>query len=319
MMWPARRRALLAAALLPMAGAAAARATQTIEWLIGYPAGGGSDLVARLLCGPMSRLLGQTIVVSNKPGGATTVAAQQLVHSKKPMLFCADFATLAANPSLFSKLPYDAEQDFAWVGMLARSPMVVVAAPQLPVHNLGELTAWLKRTSNPSFASAGIGSPHHLIGVQVSQMLGLQLNHVGFRGASPAVVAVVGGQVPMALMDIGSAWTYVRSGRLKALAVTALTRTTQLPQVPTLDELGYPAYQAYAWQSVVAPKNSPEAWLLRLNAVLQASLALPEVQQGMQEMGVEPLPSSPQQAALYVRRERLRWAEVIAQHQIHID
>lgn len=317
--WKPSRRTLLATTGLALATSASGRDTAPLEWLVGYPAGGGSDLIARLLSVPMSHLMGRSVVVSNKPGAATALAAQQVAASKTPMLFCADFATLATNPTLYSKLPYAPEQDFAWVGMLARSPMVVVVPAALPVHDLQTLVDWLKASDNASFASAGVGSPHHLIGVQVAHMLGLQLNHISYRGASPAVIDVVGGQVPMALMDLGTAWPYIGSKKLKALAVTALSRVPQLPQVPTMDELGYRSYQAYAWQSVVASKvTSPEV-LRQANTALNTSLGLPDIHQRMRDMGIEPLPTSPQQAKTYSHEERTRWAAVIQQHRIRIE
>src|SRR6185295_17666699 len=182
------RRTLLAAAVsvAALSQAALAQGSRPIEWVVGYAAGGGSDAVARTVAEAMSKTLGQPIVINNKPGAATNIAAGYVANSKEQgnILFTADFATLAANPWLFQKLPYDPDKDFVPVGMLARFPMLLVVAPNVPAKNLQEFLAWAK--GNPggvSYASAGVGSPHHLAGELFRERTGLKLQHVAYRGA----------------------------------------------------------------------------------------------------------------------------------------
>lgn len=319
---PISRRSLLkaTAATTLLHSLARAQDSSPLEWVVGYPAGGGSDTTVRLLADHMAKTMGRPIVVNNKPGAGTTIAAQYVTTARTPMLFSADFATLAANPFLFSKLPYDPDKDFAPIGLLARAPMLLVVSPKVPASNFHEFLAWAKHQPDGiSFASAGVGSPHHLVGEQVKELLGVKMTHIAYRGASPALNDLMGGQVPMAMMDLGSAYPFISTNKINVFAVATMQRLTTLPNVPTFDELGYKGYEAYAWQGVVASNSTPEDLRVKLNATLNAALSLTEVRARLQVFGVEGLPGPIDKLMPYARAERLRWGEVIKKNGIRID
>ena len=318
------RRAVVAGAaalgLLPFA--ASAQDTRPIEWVIGYAAGGGSDIVARSIAEAMGRSLGQTLVVVNKPGAATNIAADYVAKSKdvEHTLLTADFATLAANPALFSKLPYDPEKDFAPIGMLVRFPMLLVVAPNVPAKNLQEFVAWAKSNAGgTNYASAGAGSPHHLAAELLRERTGLKTIHTPYRGAAPAVQDLMGGQVPFMMVDTASIQQYVASGKVRALGVASPARLKTLPDVPTLAEQGLAGFETYAWQGLVAPAAASPQQVARVNKALVDALESTAVKARMQTLGVEPMPGTPAQMADYTRKERERWGRLIKANDIRLD
>lgn len=321
---PFSRRAVVRTAALVAAWPllATAQSTKPIEWVVGYAAGGGSDTVARTVAEQMQTALKRTIVVQNKPGAATNIAAGYVAKSKDygNVLFTADFATLAANPSLFTKLPYDAEKDFALVGMLARFPLLLVVHPSVPAKNLQEFSAWVKaQPQGVNYASAGIGSPHHLAAELLREKTRLKLVHTPYRGAAPAVQDLVGGQIQVGLLDSASVQQYVASGKLRAIGVASAQRLATLPAVPTLIEQGQAGFEAYAWQGLVAPAGTPAATIAEWNRALQAALNSPAVKTRFQTLSLEALPGTPEQMAQYARVERDRWGALITDAGIRLD
>jgi tripartite-type tricarboxylate transporter receptor subunit TctC len=235
-------------------------------------------------------------------------------------MLTADFATLAANPALFAKLPYNPEKDFAPVGMLARFPLLLVVSPNVPAKNFKEFLAWAK--ANPSgttYATAGTGSPHHLATELLRERTGLKLIHVPYRGAAPAVQDLLGNQVPFGLIDSASVQQYVTSGKLRALGVASPTRLKTLPDVPTLAEQGLAGFEAYAWQGLVVPAATPPATVAKLNKALVAALESDAVKSRFQSLGLEPLPGSMQAMASYTAAERERWGQLIRANGIKLD
>lgn len=317
------RRGLIAAfALSGAALSASAQDAKPIEWVLGYAAGGGSDMVARTVAEQMSKTLGQTIVVNNKPGAATNIAAEYVAKSKEVghVMFTADFATLAANPGLFAKLPYDPEKDFAPVGLLARFPLVLVAATTVPAKDYKEFVAWAKtQPQGVNMASAGIGSPHHLAGELLRERSGLKLVHTPYRGAGPAVQDLLGGQVPAGIMDTASVLQHIASGKLRALGVASPARLKHLPDVPTLAEQGLAGFEAYAWQGLVVPAGAPADAVPRLNKALVAALESAPVKARFDALALEALPGTPAQMAAYAREERERWVKLIRANNIKLD
>jgi tripartite-type tricarboxylate transporter receptor subunit TctC len=301
---------------------ALAQDTRPIEWVVGYPAGGGSDAVARVVAEQMARTLGASIIVNNKPGAATNIAAEYVAKSKAPgqMLFTADFATLAANPSLFAKLPYDPDKDFVPVGLLARFPLVLVVGPAVPAANFKEFVAWVKASKDPvNFASAGIGSPQHLAGELFAQKSGLKLQHVPYRGGAPAVQDLIGGQVPFALMDSATVVSHLQSGKLRALGVASASRVKALPDIPTLAEQGLPGVEAFAWQGLVAPAATPPDQVAAFAKALRSALESEPVKVRYQALAIEALPGSPQQMNDFAKAERTRWGALIKAANIKLD
>jgi tripartite-type tricarboxylate transporter receptor subunit TctC len=322
----ARRNVLgaaLALALVPLAPLTArAQDGKPIEWVVGYAAGGGSDLVARTVAEQMGKTLNATIVVNNKPGAATNIAADYVAKSNNPghVLLTADFATLAANPALFAKLPYNPEKDFAPVGLLARFPLILVVPASLPVKNFKEFSEWAKaQAGGVNYASAGAGSPHHLATELLRERTGLKLTHVPYRGAAPAVQDLVGGQVPFGLMDSASVQQHIASGKLKAIGVASLERLKVMPEIPTLAEQGLAGFEAYAWQGLVVPAGTAPELITKFNKALVAALESPAVKERFQSLALEALPGTPQQMAAYAASERERWGKLIRANNIKLD
>ena len=319
------RRALCAAALALSVTPFATRAAgdgKPMEWVVGYAAGGGSDVVARTLAEAMSKTMNQTVIVNNKPGAGTNIAADYVARSKDfgHVMFTADFATLAANPFLYSKLTYDAEKDFAPVGLMVRFPLLLVVAPNVPAHNLKEFLAWAKSQGNPTnFATPGAGSPHHLATELFRERTGLKLQHVPYRGAAPALQDMMGGQVPFMFVDTASGYQHVVSGKLRAIGVASPQRVKTMSEIATLAEQGLSGFEAYAWQGLVVPAGTPAETVAALNRSLVAALESTSVKARLQALGVEPTPGTPAQMASYARAERERWGRVIRDSGIKLD
>ena len=316
----ARRRVLASLALaIPLASFAN---DKPIEWVVGYAAGGGSDVVARTVAEQMGRALGRNIVVINKPGAATNIAAEYVARSKDlgSIMLTADFATLAANPALFAKLPYNAEKDFLPVGMLARFPLILVVPEKSPLTNWKEFVAWAKAApGGVTYASAGLGSPHHLATELLRERAGLKFTHAPYRGAAPAVQDLIGGQIPFALMDSASVQQYVATGKLRALGVASDKRLATFPQIPTLAEQGVARFEAYAWQGLVVPAGTPAPQVAQLARALQDALNSTPVKARFQTLSLEAMPGTPEQMAAFAKAERGRWGKLIADNGIRLD
>ncbi len=300
----------------------AAQASKPMEWVVGYAAGGGSDVVARQLAVNMSKSLNRTIILLNKPGAASNISADYVAKSKEVghIMMTADSATLAANPFLYAKLPYSAEKDFTPVGMIARFPLVLVVSPNLPANNLKEFLAWAKsQNGGLAYASPGPGSPHHLVTEMFREQTGLVLNHVPYKGAAPAIQDVMGGQVPFMFTDTSSGGAAISAGKVKAIAVASGTRLKAMPNIPTLIEQGLSGFEAYAWQALVVPAATPPQGVAALNKALVEALNSAEVKEKLESIGIEPSPSSPSEAADYARKERDRWSRVIRSAGIKLD
>ena len=302
--------------------ALAAANDKPLEWVVGYAAGGGSDVVARTIAESMGTSLGRPIIINNKPGAGTNIAAEYAARSKDygNLVFSADFATLAANPFLFSKLSYNAEKDFQPVGLLVRFPMFLVVSNQVPVSNYKEFVAWAKsQADGVNWASAGPGSPHHLVGELFREQSGLKLTHVPYRGAAPAIADVVGGQVPAMWVDSATAYPFLNGGKLKAIGVASPQRVSSMPEVPTLHEQGLKDFEGYAWQGLVVPTGTPPEVVSSLSKALQTALNSTTVKARLQALGVEPLPGTPAQMASYAKAEREKWGRVIKQVGVKLD
>jgi tripartite-type tricarboxylate transporter receptor subunit TctC len=315
-----RRCVMLATLALPLA--AAAFPTQPVEWVVPYSAGGGSDVVARVIAAEMTKALGQSIIVNNKPGAGTNIGAAYAARANADghVVLTADTATLAANPFLYSKPGYDAEKDFAPVGLMARFPMLLVVNPQVPVNDLKEFLAWAKAQPNPpAFGTPGAGSPHHLATELFADVAGLKLIHAPYKGAAPAVQDVMGGQVPFMFVDTASGAPHIKAGKLKAIGVASLKRIPNFEAIPTLDEQGLKGFEAYAWQGMVAPAKTPPAHIDILNKALVKAIATDAVKERFQTLGLEAIPGNPQEMGAYARAEREKWGKVIKAKGIKLD
>jgi tripartite-type tricarboxylate transporter receptor subunit TctC len=322
MHYPQTLRRWLSLATLALPLAAAAFPDKPIEWVVPYPAGGGSDVVARILSLPMSRTLGQPIIINNKPGAATNIGADYVAKAKADgyVMLTGDTATMAANPSLYSKLSYNVEKDFATVGLMARFPMILVVNPSVPAKTLPEFLAWAKKqASGVNYATPGAGSPHHLATELFREVSGLKLVHVAYRGAAPAVQDVIGGQVPFMFVDTASGYQHIQSGRLIPIGVASPKRIASFNTLPTLAEQGLKGFEAYAWQGLVVPAATPPEAVAALSKALMAALDSTEVKARFQTLGLEAIPSTPAQMGAYAKSERDKWAKVIRASNIRMD
>jgi len=270
----------------------------------------------------MGKTLNQTVIINNKPGAGTNIAADYAAKSKDygHLMFTADFATLAANPWLYTKLSYNAEKDFTPVGLMVRFPLILVVAPNVPAKNFKEFQAWAKTNEGgTNYASPGAGSPHHLATELLRERAGLKLVHVPYRGAAPAVQDLIGGQVPFMLIDSASGLQHIASGKLRAIGVASAQRLSTLKDVPTLAEQGLAGFEAYAWQGLVVPAGTSPEVVGTLNKALLTALDSTPVKARLQVLGVEPTPGTPAQMASYARSERDKWGQVIRSTGIKLD
>jgi tripartite-type tricarboxylate transporter receptor subunit TctC len=313
------RQALAATGLLLFGAWAAAQnyPSKPIEWVVPYPPGGGTDVLARTLAESMGRTLGQPIVINNKPGAATSIGAAYAAEAKADgyTLLSADTATLAANPYLYRKLPYDAEKSFAPIGLTVRFPLILVVNPQVPAKNLHEFTAWAKTQQSPNnganYGTPGAGSPHHLATALFGQQTQITLTHVPYRGAAPAIQDVVGGQVSFMFVDTASGKPFIESGKLRPIGVASTRRVRGFNTIPTLHEQGLKGFEAYAWQGVVVPAGTPAPVIAKLQKALQAAFNDNAVKDRLIALGLEAIPSTPEEMAKYAAAERTKWSSVI--------
>lgn len=316
-----RRAFVLAIAASSTFVAAQSWPTKPIEWVVPYPPGGGTDIVARTLGQAMSELLGQPIVINNKPGAATNIGADYTARAKPDgyTLMSADTATLAANPFIYAKLPFNVEKDFAPVGLTVRFPMILVVNPAVPAKNLKEFLDWARKQNSPSYGTPGSGSPHHLATALFAEQAKLQLTHIPYRGAAPAIQDVVGGQVPFMFVDTASGSQFISSGKLRPIGVASAKRVAGFESIPTLSEQGLKGFEAYAWQGLVMPAGAPADIVQKVNDALLKAMATTPVKARLQALGLEATPSSPAAMAKYAAAERAKWGPVIKAANIKVD
>lgn len=317
------KRLLALAALSLAAGTAAAQSwpAQPIRWIVPYPAGGGTDVVARTVASGLEKPLGQTIVVENRPGAATIIGATAIAQAEANgyMVGTADSGTLAFNPSLYAKLSYDPSK-FTYIGGIAKFPLLLAVNVNSPFKTVDDvLQAAKKEPGKLSAASAGAGSPHHLALELFKQRTNANVLHVPYKGAAPAVQDLLGGQVDLMFIDLASGLPNVKAGKLRVLAAATPERVAALPNVPTMAEQGVPNFTAYAWQGLVGPAGLPEPVVKKLAADLEATLKSPAVSQKILDMGVIPMPLSSQEFKAYAEQERAAWADVIKKAGIKLE
>ena len=304
-----------AIALTAPAGAQAAYPAQRITVVVPFAAGGATDLLARMVAEQLKRGLRATVVVENRPGAASTVGAAQVAKAPPDgyTLLMATSTTLAISKTLYRKLPYDPLTDFTPITLVAAVPFCLVVNPSLPVGSLKDLIAYARsKPGELTFASSGIGTPHHLGAEMLKTAAGLDMKHAIYRGSAPAMQDVVGGHVPLMIVDLQPALPQIRAGTLKVLGVTTPTRVAAAPDVPTLAEAGLPGFELVAWQGIVAPAGVPRPIVDKLAREIAALVAAPETRQRLVGMALEPLPgSTPDSFAAFVRSEVQRWAPIV--------
>jgi tripartite-type tricarboxylate transporter receptor subunit TctC len=321
------RRAALAAGLgaaLPLRSLRAeAYPDRPIKWIVAYAAGGGTDTLARILGAAISARLGQPMVIDNRPGAATNIGAEATAKSPPDgyTVFSADNGTLVFNPALFRRLPYDPARDFQPIGLMARFPLVLTVKQDSPQANARAFFEAAKaKTGAIDYGSPGIGSPHHLAMERLSKEMGVRLTHVPYRGAAPALNDLLAGTIEAMILDLPSGLEHLRSRRVKPLALCSAQRHPDLPDVPTIEEaLGLTGFEAYAWQGLVVPANTPEPIAGRLTTELAAVLREEAVTAKMRGIGLEPLSGGPEDVRRLIETERTVWVPLIKELGITLD
>lgn len=296
--------------------------SKPIRWLVPYPAGGGSDFLARTIGQAVSEQVKQPVIIENKAGGNTAIAAAETARSAPDgyTILNADNGTMVFNSALYSKLTYNPEKDLTPVTLLGRFPMILVVGPASDAKDAKDFIA--KAKANPgkvNYGSAGAGSPHHLAMELLKVNTGADMLHIAYRGAAPSLNDLVGGQIPAMMVDLAAGAGFIKSGKIRPLAVANATRLPQLPDVPTFAELGYKNVEAAALVGVVAPAGIPSDVLNTLNKQLVAAINQPSVKQRLIDFGVEPVGNTPQQYADLLRAETLRWHKLIKDQKITLD
>jgi tripartite-type tricarboxylate transporter receptor subunit TctC len=312
---------LIAAALLGAAAHAQDYPSKPIRYIVPFPPGGSSDLIARAIAPRLAEKMGQQVVVENRPGAGGMIGVD--IVAKAPpdgyTIGLAAAGALSSNIHLYPTMPFNPEKDLAPVTMLAMIPFFLVAHPSQP-GTLKELIAAAKaRPGALAVGYGGNGSTMHLAGELFNMMAGVKLQPVPYKGSGPVSADVLGGQVPLGVVDVPSAITYVRAGSMRALAVTSKRRIAAAPEVPTFEEAGVPGYEAIGWFGTVAPANTPAAIINRLNREIAAALQDKEIRERAIAAGTEPLTNTPQEFAALIREETVKWAQVIRTANIKLQ
>ena len=328
--WNAARRRLLSHALISAAlacGVPAAQAadssfpTRPVRLVVGYAAGGATDVLARLVAQKMGEALGQPIVVENRAGANSNVGAE-VVAKATPDGYTLYVFTIAntINATLYDKLGYDPVRDFEPVGMIAKIPNVLVVNPKLPIKTVADYVRLAKESPDGvTFASSGSGSSIHLSGEMFRSRSGANMLHVPYKGSAPAVTDLLGGQVQSMFDNAPSALPHVKSGKLRAIAVTSAQHMPQLPDVPTVAESGLPGFDVQSWFSIAAPAGTPKPVIDKLNTALNKALNASDVRERMRDLAATPEPGTPEQLRTFAASEIKRWHDVVKQSGARVN
>jgi tripartite-type tricarboxylate transporter receptor subunit TctC len=306
---------------MPAAGAAD-YPTRPVTLAVAFPPGGASDVLARLLGRKLDQILGQPFVIDNRPGAGGNVAAEAVAHAAPDgyTLLLGNNAILATNAALYKKVNFDAERDFAPIGLIGSQANILVVNPGLPVHSMAELIALAK--ANPgklNFASSGHGLAAHLAGELFKAEAKIDLVHVPYKGAAPALQDVIAGHVQMMFATASSVVSHIRDGKVRALGVTTLRRTSVMPEIPTIDELGLKGFDATSWHGLVAPAHTPKEIIAALHGALVASLDDPGVKTSLGDLGVDIMGGTPEDFAAYIKSEIPKWTAIVKASGAKLD
>lgn len=288
--------------------------SHNITFICPFPPGGGTDILTRMLAQELSDKLKKPVIVENRPGAGTQIAAAATAKAAPDgyTLMLAPVTTLAIGPSVFKSLPYDTVKDFAPVALVGSAQFALVANPSLGAKTLPELIDIVrKRSGNISYATSGPSTPHHLFMAMFLKMIGATAVQVPYRGSGPALTGVVAGDVPFMMVDLAVGLPMIKTGKVIAYGVTAATRVKSLPDLPTIAEAGLPGFAATGWFSVVAPAKTPRPIIDRINSILVAYLERPDVAERMNKLAIQPLTSTPDELEAFIPAEIKKWAQVV--------
>jgi tripartite-type tricarboxylate transporter receptor subunit TctC len=305
----------------PASQAQSAYPTRSVTLVVPFPPGGTTDILARLLANELGQQWKQTVVVENKPGASGTIFSEQLARAEPDGYTLMLTATHhVINPSLYKNLRYDTRKDFTPIAEVAAVPNVLVVNPSFPAQDVQQLIAYAKaHPGQVNFGSAGTGGANHLSGELFKSMTGIDMVHIPYKGAAPALNDLLGGQIPVMFDSVPGVLQHIQAGKLRALGVTSLKRSAALPDVPTLDEAGVKGFEAMAWFGLYAPGNMPPALSKQISTAVLAALQSPQIKQQFAKQGAEPGTMSQPEFAGFVNAEIDKWAKVIADAHISIQ
>jgi tripartite-type tricarboxylate transporter receptor subunit TctC len=308
---------LALAACLPVIESAAQTAKypdKPVKMMVGFSAGGGTDVVARILAQKVSETIGQTVFVENRPGASGLLAVEAVAKSAPDgyTLLMGTQTTYAVAPTLYRKTSLDPARDFAGIAMTAVSPLVLVVHPSVPAHSVKDVIAMAKaKPGTVNYGSGGLGTTPHMTGELFQSVAGIKMAHVAYRGEAPAINDLLGGQIPLMFANLSAVIGNVRAGHLRALAVTSTQRALAAPDIPTVAESGLKGFETSTWFALVAPAGTPRDVLARLNAEVKRALAQPDVKQRFADLGMTAEDSTPDGLDAYIKSEIAKWTKVI--------
>jgi tripartite-type tricarboxylate transporter receptor subunit TctC len=314
--------ALLVLAAVPPPAWAAGYPTRPVTLAVAFTPGGASDVLARILARKMEQVLGEPIVIDNRPGAGGNVAAEAVARAAPDgyTLLAGNNAILATNAALYKKIAFDAETDFAPIGLIGSQANILVVNPSVPANSMAELIALAKaRPGKLNFASSGYGLAAHLAGELFKEEAKIDIVHVPYKGAAPALQDVIAGHVQMMFATASSVVSHIRDGKVRALAVTTLKRSTVMPEIPTIDELGLKGFDATTWHGLVAPAQTPKDVIAALNRALAAALDDASVKASLADLGVDIMGGSPEDFAAYIHSEIPKWTAIVKASGARLD
>ena len=309
-------RTLLTAGCALLLGTGVAAQTfpeKPVTMVAPFPAGGSVDLVARAVAQQMGDIWKQPVLVSNRPGASGNIGVEAVVRAAPDgYTILMGTTALSSSPAVYARLPYDVQRDLAPVSLVVRMTNILVVHPSVPARSVKELVALAKaRPGLLTSASAGVGSSNHMALVLFTMMSGTDISHIPYKGAAPAVTDVIGGHAHMTFAPIAAVVAPIKSGRMRALAVTADTRSALFPDLPTVAEAGVPGYDASGWNAMLAPRAVPRDIIARIHQTLVESLRTPRVREIMATSGAEAVGSSPEEFARFLQSEMVKWGKVV--------
>ena len=307
---------LHAATLLALASAGSLAQNypaKAVRVVVPFLAGGSTDIVGRTVAQKLSEMWGQPVFVDNRPGGGTTIGTDAVAKAAPDgYTLLVTPAPFTINPSLLAKIPYDSLNDFAPITLINTTPLVMVVHPGVPAKTVKEFIALAKsKPGQLNFGSSGTGGSNHLAGELFDAMAGVKMVHIPYKGNAGALTDIVGGHLDVVYNGVTSALALIKGGKLRVLAVTSLQRTAALPDVPTLNESGLKGFEAVAWNGLTAPAKTPREVILKINADVLKIVNSPELKERLKAEGSDPVGSSPEQFAAFLRSEVAKWAKVI--------
>lgn len=309
-------------ACIALGASAQSYPNRPIRLVVPFPAGGTTDILARAVSQKLTEALGQAVVVDNRAGAGGNIGSDLVAKSAPDgyTLLMGTVGTHAINPSLYSKMPYDHVKDFVPVVLVAGVPNVLVVNPALPVQSVADLIKLAKdKPGTINFASSGSGTSIHLSGELFKTMAGVDMTHVPYKGSSPALTDLIGGQVQVMFDNLPSSLPQIKGGKLRAIAVTSMARAPALPGVPTINESGLPGFEASSWFGILAPAGTPAPVVARINAEVNKWLQSPDAREKLLAQGAEAAGGSPEQFGGYMRSETEKWAKVVKASGAKVD